>query len=110
MLLGLIVRAPHGAPPPALPLQVVRAVETLDCGRLHDALVRELRSNMPEEAELAALYAYLDAGEDVAELGPAEQLFAALRGVARLEQKLQVRGLVGLGPVLSRCAQHWRRQ
>ena len=50
-----------------------------------------LQANTPEDSELAALYAYLDEGGDPADLGPAEQLFAALRGVPRLQQKLKAR-------------------
>ena len=75
----------------ALPsAQVAAAIAALDSRRLQGAIVRELQANMPEEAELAALHAYLDCGGGVADLGPAEQLFAALKGVPRLDQKLQV--------------------
>jgi hypothetical protein len=54
-------------------------------------VLRELQANMPDASELEALHTYLDTGGDPAQLGRAEQLFVALRGTARLEQKLQVR-------------------
>ncbi|GAB4818040.1 hypothetical protein N2152v2_005086 [Parachlorella kessleri] len=72
------------------PPQVAAAIAELDSRRLPGAIVRELQSNMPEESELDALHAYLDCGGEVADLGPAEQVFAALKEVPRLDQKLQV--------------------
>lgn len=53
-------------------------------------VLRELQANMPDSGELEALHAYLDSGGDPAQLGRAEQLFVALRAVARLPQKLKV--------------------
>ncbi|PSC73080.1 formin 5 isoform B [Micractinium conductrix] len=72
------------------PADVVQAVDELDTRRLKVEVLRELQANMPDAAELEALHAYLDAGGDVRQLGRAEQLFAALRHTARLQQKLQV--------------------
>jgi hypothetical protein len=85
--------------------QVAAAIAALDCRRLPGPMVRELQANIPEEPELAALAAYLDAGGAVEELGTAEQLFAALRDVPRLEAKLRVRrgGAVGAGGWLGKC-------
>lgn len=53
-------------------------------------VLRELQANLPDAAELEALHTYLDSGGDPAQLGKAEQLFVALRGTARLQQRLQV--------------------
>ena len=53
-------------------------------------VLRELQANLPDDAELAALHCYLDRGSDPGLLGRAEQLFAALRGIPRLQQKLRV--------------------
>ena len=64
---------------------------SLLCTPLQVPVARELLANLPPDAELAALHAYLDAGGAVAALAPAEQLFAALRGAGRLGAKLQVR-------------------
>ena len=52
-------------------------------------MLRELQANLPDDAELAALHRYLDRGGDPGQLGRAEQLFVALRGIPRLQQKLQ---------------------
>ncbi len=60
-------------------------------------VLRELQANMPDSGELEALHAYLDSGGDPTQLGRAEQLFVALRHVARLPQKLQVRRPRGAG-------------
>jgi hypothetical protein len=53
-------------------------------------MLRELQANLPDDAELAALHRYLDRGGDPGQLGRAEQLFVALRGIPRLQQKLRV--------------------
>ena len=53
-------------------------------------MLRELQNNLPDDAELAALHRYLDRGGDPGQLGRAEQLFVALRGIPRLQQKLRV--------------------
>ncbi|EFN51238.1 hypothetical protein CHLNCDRAFT_141254 [Chlorella variabilis] len=73
-----------------LPADVAQAVAELDTSRLQVAVLRELQANLPDAAELEALHSYLDAGGDPCQLGRAEQLFVALRGTARLQQKLQV--------------------
>ena len=61
-------------------------------------VLRELQANLPDAAELEALHAYLDSGGDPGQLGKAEQLFVALRGTARLQQRLQVLSFMGSLP------------
>ncbi len=61
-------------------------------------VLRELQANLPDASELEALHAYLDSGGDPGQLGKAEQLFVALRGTARLQQRLQVLSFMGSLP------------
>ncbi|KAI3430465.1 hypothetical protein D9Q98_005060 [Chlorella vulgaris] len=77
------------------PADVAQAIAELDTSRLQVAILRELQANMPDSTELAALHAFLDAGGNPSQLGKAEQLFVGLRGVARLEEKLQVLAFKG---------------
>lgn len=68
-------------------------------------MLRELQANLPDAGELEALHAYLDAGSDPTQLGKAEQLFVALRPVARLPQRLQV--LAYKGSLEDSAAEAW---
>jgi hypothetical protein len=87
----------HGTTCPSLPLSSCTAhllLRSMPCCR-QVAILRELQANMPDSTELAALHAFLDAGGNPSQLGKAEQLFVGLRGVARLEEKLQVLAFKG---------------